>query len=160
MLSRIEPHKGGKGHNLWILNELNNIDKHRALVMVGSAYRSMSIWPIAQRLMATIPGAVAIPDEMTRVMHEASFIRSADALCPLKVGDELFIDSVAAEPNQQIQFRFDIAINEPQVIETRACRQLLQGLHVKRVKVAGVIVKRVYPRGNLCDSWRVGLEQG
>ena len=140
-LRRIEPHKGGTGHNLWILSELNNIDKHRALVMVGSAYRSMSFWPIAQRSMATIPGAVAIPDEVARVMHEALFIRPADALCPLKAGDELFIDAVDAEPNQQMQFRFDIAINEPQVIESKP---ILEALH-QLVEFVSDIVKDFKP---------------
>jgi len=136
-LSHIEPYKGGKGHSLWILNELNNIDKHRALVMVGSAYRSVSIWPIAQRLMATVPGESAIPEEMAKIMHEASFIRPADTLCPLKAGDQLFIDAIDAEPNQQMQFRFDVAINEVQVIEGKP---MFETLHQLTELVSGIIL--------------------
>jgi hypothetical protein len=127
-LDRIEPHKGGKGHYLWILNELNNIDKHRALVIVASAYRSVSIWPIAQRLMSNIPGGITITDEIAKVMHDASFIRPADNLCPLKAGDELFIDAADAEPNQKIKFRFDVAIYEPQVIESKPIVETLHQL--------------------------------
>jgi hypothetical protein len=35
---------------------------------------------------------------------------------------------------------------------TRACRQLLQGVHVKRVEDRKGIVKRVYLHRSLCDS--------
>jgi hypothetical protein len=62
-LNRLEPYKRGKGNDFWILNELNNIDKHRALVMVGSAYRSMSFWPIMQRLIQDHPGFPVISDD-------------------------------------------------------------------------------------------------
>jgi len=127
-LKRIEPYKGGKGHDLWILNELNNIDKHRALVIVASAYRSMSIWPVIQRMMDQIPGTAKLPDEASDAMHKASFIRPADRKCPLKVGDELFIDAPDAEPNEKIQFAFDVAINELQVVEAEPALETLQQL--------------------------------
>jgi hypothetical protein len=124
ILNRIEPYKGGKGHNLWIINELNNIDKHRALVMVGAAYRSVSMWPVAERLFATM--GVIIPEKDSKAMHKASFIRPADTKCPLKIGDELFIDSADAEPDEKMEFRFDVAINELQVFESQPVVEALQ----------------------------------
>jgi hypothetical protein len=42
-LSAIEPYCGGKGHQLWVLQELNNIDKHRLLVTVGSGFQSVNL---------------------------------------------------------------------------------------------------------------------
>jgi hypothetical protein len=34
-------------------------------------------------------------------------------MCPLKPGDELFIDGPDAEPNDEMEFRFDVAFSEP-----------------------------------------------
>lgn len=42
-LSAVEPYNGGKGHQLWVLHELNNIDKYRLLVTVGSSYQSVNV---------------------------------------------------------------------------------------------------------------------
>jgi hypothetical protein len=126
-LNAVEPYKGGKGHDLWVLNELSNIDKHRTLVMVGSAYRSMSMWPIMERLLERA-GGLSIPAEAREALHKATFIRPADRKCPLKVGDELFVDAADAEPDEKIQFLFDVAINEPQVVEAEPALETLQKL--------------------------------
>ena len=39
-IDEIEPYKGGKGHRLWVLNRLNNIDKHRQLLVAGAGVLS------------------------------------------------------------------------------------------------------------------------
>jgi len=44
-----EPYQGGKGHSLWVLHKLNNIDKHRLLITVGSAYRSFNVGAVIQQ---------------------------------------------------------------------------------------------------------------
>src|SRR4029078_6521508 len=36
----LEQYKGGKGEDLWVLHRLNNIDKHRLIVTVGSSFQS------------------------------------------------------------------------------------------------------------------------
>ncbi len=71
-IDAVKPYKGGND-SLWLLHTLNNIDKHRLLITVGSAAR----------------------------------------MCPLKPGDELFIDGPDAQPNVEMQFRFDVAFSEP-----------------------------------------------
>ncbi len=45
------------------------------------------------------------------------YLGSADKLCPLDAGDELLIDTPNAEVNQEIDFRFEVAFNEPQVAQ-------------------------------------------
>lgn len=54
------------------------------------------------------------------------FVRPADRLCPLKVGDELFLDSIDAEVDEKLQFRFDIAFVEPGVLECESVLETLQ----------------------------------
>ena len=45
------------------------------------------------------------------------YLRPADNLCPLTVGDELFIDDVDAEENKGMDFRFNISLKEPGIVE-------------------------------------------
>jgi hypothetical protein len=45
-----------------------------------------------------------------------AFFRPGDRMFPLKIGDELFIDSPDAKVNEKMQFRFDVAFGEPQVL--------------------------------------------
>ncbi|MDZ7654070.1 MAG: hypothetical protein U5L03_16725 [Burkholderiaceae bacterium] len=40
------------------------------------------------------------------------FLRPADRLFPLKDGDELFIDGPDAEPNEKLEFRFEVSFGE------------------------------------------------
>jgi hypothetical protein len=108
-LDALEPYKGGKGHQLWVLNELNNLAKHRELIAVGSRFRSMDLGAVVMPLLEKLIGQ-ALPDI-------PAFFRPADPLCPLKVGDEIFIDAPDAELNPKIKFAFDVALNEPQIIQ-------------------------------------------
>ena len=43
------------------------------------------------------------------------FLRPKDRLCPLKQGDELYSDLPDAEPDEGLQFKFEIGLAEPQV---------------------------------------------
>jgi hypothetical protein len=113
----IEPYAGGQGADLWTFHRLNNIDKHRLVVTVGSSFRSVDIGPHMARIVKDIfPAEFAMP---------SLFIRPADNLFPLEAGKELFIDAVDAEPNEKMQFRFDVAVNEPGVIEGKPILETL-----------------------------------
>jgi hypothetical protein len=105
-IDAIEPYQGGKGHQLWLLHALNKTDKHRLLLAVGSAFRSMNIAPLLDRLHADQGIAIQTPDV---------FIIPADRMLPLKAGDELFIDAPDAEFNKDMQFTIEIAFGEPEV---------------------------------------------
>jgi hypothetical protein len=64
------------------------------------------------------------------------FMRPADTMFPLKVGDELFIDAVDAEVNEKMQFRFNVALSEPQIIEAKS---LIETLHQMANLVEGIV---------------------
>ena len=137
-LRSIEAYKGGKGHDIWVLNRLNNIDKHRLLVAVGSSMRSVDIGALMrielQRMMSRRGETFELPEIPV-------FLRPADNMCPLKVGDELFIDAPDAEHNDKMQFRFDIAFNEPGVVEGKSVIETLKDL----VNLIGNIVVAFKP---------------
>lgn len=105
------PYRGGDDA-LWRLHRLNNVDKHRLLITVGTAFRSVNIGPTLRAEFEK-----AFPERGHTLPDLSIFLRPADRLFPLKAGDELFIDAVDAKPNEKIQFRLDVAFGEPQVMD-------------------------------------------
>jgi len=53
---------------------------------------------------------------------------AADNLCPLKKGDELFIDAADAEIDEQMKFTFDVALYEPKVLKPGPMLETIQHL--------------------------------
>jgi hypothetical protein len=109
-IDAIEPYKGGKGDMIWRLHHLNRIDKHRLLITVGSAYRSLDVGAVVGKLLTR-----TFPDKPTPAVP--LFLRPKDRMFPLKAGDVLFEDLPDAEVNKNLQFRFDVALSEPQIVE-------------------------------------------
>lgn len=112
-----EPYKGGKGHALWQLNELNRPDKHQFLVGAGAFYSGVDIAVDFRKL----PGLenFKVPD---------LFLRPADKLLPLKVGDELYIEPLDHEMAQDRRFTFDISFNAPGIIEGEPAIKTVQDM--------------------------------
>jgi len=109
----IEPYHGGKGADLWPFHRLNNIDKHRLIVTVLSRFHGVGIAPV----LTSTPNISA---EFRELMREAAanlFITQVGPVTPLKAGDQLFIDLPDAEEHKDMQFRFEIVVYEPGVIE-------------------------------------------
>jgi hypothetical protein len=50
-IDAIEPYKGGKGNDFWVLHSLNNTDKHRFRVAAGSNLRSVDPLPVMMEHM-------------------------------------------------------------------------------------------------------------
>ena len=120
----LEPYIGGQGTDLWTLHRLNNIDKHRLVVTVGSCL--VGVAPVLPRFFVDkLPQGMAFPQ---------FFITPADNLFPLKAGDELFID--APDTDEDTQFGFQIAINEPGIIEGKP---LMETLVQFSNRVSGII---------------------
>ncbi len=110
-IDAVKPYKGGND-SLWLLHTLNNIDKHRLLITVGSAARSVDLGAYMHRMMQTTAASSPLWEGKNfPVLH--AFFRPADRMCSLKPGDELFIDGPDAQPNVEMQFRFDVAFSEP-----------------------------------------------
>lgn len=136
-IDAIKPYKGGNDL-LWVLGRLNNIEKHRLLLTVGSLAAGFNMSQVmANNLKGKMdPAFVAMIERMD------VFLNFADKGFPLKAGFELFIDAVDAEPNPKQQFRFDIALNEPGVIEGKP---LLETVH-QLVNLVEGIVTALTPR--------------
>lgn len=115
-----EPYKGGKGHALWQLSKLNNLGKHELLVGAGSFFGSVDV---------SVDAAKALSEAMGKdIKISPTFIRPADNLLPMKVGDELFIEPLNHKVAQDRQFTFDVSFNKPGVIEGEPAIKTLQDL--------------------------------
>lgn len=128
-----KPYRGGNDV-LWRLDKLNNIDKHRLLITVGSAYQSVDI---AQSLAAQMHGFSEEAKALMRGMQ--LFLKPADKMYPLTSGRELFADAPdAAETN--MQFRFEVVLHEVGVCEGLSLIETLDEMlaEVERI-VAGFL---------------------
>lgn len=112
----LRPYKDGN-LTLWQLHKLNIVDKHRALITVGSAYRSVNfVRPLMQRLRdqaATDPNrppGIPLPPLMDL------FFNVADPQFPVSAGTVLMTDLPDAAPSSDFQFQLDIAFGEPGII--------------------------------------------
>jgi hypothetical protein len=110
-IDALNPYKGGND-TLWRIHKLNNIDKHRAVLTVGSAYNSFNAGAHMHRLW---PPHIKEKFPVLPVLNV--FLRPANRQFPLKQGNILFRDAPNAEVNEQMQFVFEVAFGEPQVIE-------------------------------------------
>jgi hypothetical protein len=120
-IDTIKPYKGGNDL-LWMLYKLNNIEKHRFLITVGSMFQNVNIGP------CMIQDLWNHPDFQTdgEIMPAFDFfVQPADVLFPLKVGDELLVDVPDAKVNENMQFRFGVALSEPQVVQAQSVMELL-----------------------------------
>jgi len=121
-IDEIKPYKGGNDL-LWRLYKLNNIDKHRLLITVGSAFRSVNVGALMHRMMQK-----TLEEKGVSLPTLDLYLRPADRLFPLKAGDELFIDAPDAEVNDKMQFCFDVAFGETQIVEGEPLLETLNQL--------------------------------
>jgi hypothetical protein len=82
-IDAIEPYKGGqtdKSDALWRLEKMNNIDKHRLLIAVGSQFRSVDIGGVLQRGLqeAIAKGPPEIAEKFGSIPKIDLFIQPAD----------------------------------------------------------------------------------
>lgn len=114
----VQAYKGGKGHQLWVLNRLDNTDKHRLLLTVVARYATINF----EAFMP--PGlqhfAVLGEDQSGNLnsmpigqMMGRSFDVS-EKLCPLKVGDVLLRGIPNAEMNNNVKPIAEVTLVEPE----------------------------------------------
>jgi hypothetical protein len=114
-----KPYKGGNDA-LWIIHELNRLDKHRLLLQASGAYFSLGIGneAIARALDAFRP---KMPAKGLRFMEDALrsgamqvFVDVSNPVCPLKSGAILRADPPGTKPYlDEESFGFGISIQEP-----------------------------------------------
>jgi hypothetical protein len=138
--SRIDATKPYQGGNdlFWVLHKLNNIDKHCSILVAGSACVSVDLGGFMGRQMireGLIPPGFPDPPPILSL-----FYKIGDVICPLKAGEIIFRAIANTEPDKDLQFGFDVAFVEPQIVQGKA------------------IVKTVYEMANLVDSVFVQFE--
>jgi hypothetical protein len=129
----LKPYKGGNDP-LWALYRLNNVEKHRLLLTVGSQAAGVNI---AQDVARRMAGGSFSPQALAALASKSLFLRPADNGFPLKEGFELFIGNVDEEPNPDQQFRFNVALSEPGIIEGEP---LVETLHQFETLVEDIVL--------------------
>jgi hypothetical protein len=117
-IDAVQPYGGGNDV-LWHLHALNNIDKHRLILTVGSAVRSVDIGSMVQQKAAKefrLSGAKI-----------SAFFGVKDNLYPLEVGKEVLKDQTSPEV-MRIPMRFEIVLYEKGIIEGKSLEPELQGM--------------------------------
>jgi len=134
-LDLIEPYEGGKGAELWRLSSLNNIEKHRLLLTVGSQAAGIKLGPLMAGDMRH--AGSDWPAEIINVIESfAVDLLPSDKGFPLEAGFKLYVGAVNQEPNPKQQFRFDVALNEPGIAEGKP---LIETLHQFTTLVEGIV---------------------
>jgi hypothetical protein len=114
-----EPYKGGKGHALWRLNELNKPDKHQLLIGAGAYGASVEFTREERFTQSMAEMGIKIDD------LPAIFIRDAD-VSPLYVGRELYIQPLNEKVNEKRRFNAQVAFDHPGIFDGEPAIKTLQ----------------------------------
>jgi len=115
-IDALKPYKGGND-TLWLVHRLNNIDKHRLLITVGTMLCSHTPTPTQWRHLAS--QGLMPPLYLKGRLRKSPFMRIQSPAAPvyLKTGEILLRDAPDAEVDQEIKFSIDVAFNEPGICE-------------------------------------------
>jgi hypothetical protein len=122
-----KPYKGGT-KALWQLHKLNNCDKHRLLLTAGIGFRVTVQQQFGRAFVARLGGAITA-NPIVNVDWTP-----ANAIFPVEDGAEIL--ALPADQNVNPEFRFDVAFNEPQIIEREP---ILPFLHQLAQLVEGIV---------------------
>lgn len=122
-IDALKPYKGGND-SLWSLYRLNNIEKHRLLLTVGSQAAGINLG----QLMAGVLRNKFPVDAVTAFEAMDIYLNPADKGFPLQPGFELYIGAPDEQPNPKQQFRFDVVVNEPGISEGKPLLTLINEL--------------------------------
>jgi hypothetical protein len=120
-INTTKPYKGGTDP-LWHLHQLNNFDKHRLLLTAGIGYRVTSQQQFGRAFIAG--RSVTLPNPIVSVD-----LTPANAVFPVIDGAEVLV--LPADPDVNPKFTFDVAFNEPEIIQREPILEFLdQSLHL------------------------------
>jgi hypothetical protein len=110
-IDELKPYRGGDDA-LWALHRLNRVEKHRLLLTVGSQAGGVHL---GQLLATHLPEG--FPAEATTMLKEMThYLMPADKGFPLAPGFELYIGGPDEPINPSLQFRFEVVLDEPDII--------------------------------------------
>jgi hypothetical protein len=136
----IEPYGGGAGEIFWHLHSLDIIDKHKLLIAVGCTNRRHSMTP--QQIDALKRNFLGMDlDAYTPAQDAVVFqTESANIQFPLKTGDILAV-TPKSEVNRHMDFTFEIAFGEPEVIKGHP---VIPTLHQMAQRILDIIRRFIY----------------
>jgi hypothetical protein len=114
-IDALRPYQGGDD-TLWLLHSLNNIEKHRELLLVGSSFRAVDVAPELQALLTQ--AFAQISDSPAPILPRIPLVPK-DRLYPLKPGAVLYQKPRSIAEEASPEFLFEIAFGEPDSAEGR-----------------------------------------
>jgi hypothetical protein len=134
-IAATKPYKGGTD-SLWILHKLNNTDKHRLVITVGSSLAHHNLPAVLRRPVVDSVisqfGDLLDPEWIAESATDAinkMTLRPPIRKCPLKVGDELVLAlNPIPKTDEEFQISFEVAFSEPGVIESQPVLETLQNM--------------------------------
>lgn len=125
-IDAIEPYKGGRGEELWVLHRLNITDKHRLLVTVGAALSGMNIGIHLEGKVEQHFGRKSPPmPPIIGLIQDSK--NPGKPIFPLEAGTILFTDAPDSELNKNMQFVIQVAFCESGVAEGKPVVETLHG---------------------------------
>jgi hypothetical protein len=119
-IKAMEPYDGGKGHQLWVLNELNKIDKHRLLLAAQVHFTGPTLGSLVQPGMQSFTvicndGSGRDLPIVPQLARYTERLEPVGGISPLKAGAELMRGVSDLEANNYADFGIEIAITEPKI---------------------------------------------
>jgi hypothetical protein len=123
LLDRIQPYKGGWGHHLWQLHQLDIVDKHRLVLAIATVPVGRSMTP---RERAAFGSRRAIIGPTAHYFQQMIFggASNISPVVPMKAGYELG-RFPALEDYENLGFAFDVAIDEVGIVTAMPTSLLL-----------------------------------
>lgn len=120
----LQAHLGGKGERLWILDQLDIIDKHK-LVLVTIGRNAAVTIDVARYMQVEHPEAVDSHD-----MPPVTFVLNKKGRDVLEPGTELFGSDAPKGLHFETdpKFTFEITLGQPQIVEGEPVMTMLRGL--------------------------------
>lgn len=128
-----EPYPGGKGHTLWQLNELNKPDKHELLIGATTFSPGVDLTVDIKDMVRpedflNVPGLANAPDLDRFFAAIPAFYVKESSTVPLKVGDEIYIESINDKMQKDRRFSFSVSFNAPGVLKPEPAIKTLQDM--------------------------------
>jgi len=134
-IDALKPYHGGD-ELLWSLYRLNNIEKHRLLLTVGSQAGGIHLGQLlSMHISAEFP-----PEATAMVQSMTQFLMPADKGFPLVAGFELYIGGPDEEFNTNLQFRFEVVLTEAGVVEGAPATKIIHDLTARVEAVVHTLV--------------------
>jgi hypothetical protein len=117
----INPCKSGNTL-LWVLHRLDIVDKHRRVLTSTLVHHSIFVHDAVKQILVNNGEADILPI----VPLPAAFVSSARSGKTAQVGDIVFVGLPGDEEvNKKLQFTFDVAFDEPGIIEGKSVIETL-----------------------------------